>query len=112
MLQRMKQFERLRPVRRVNQWNEQVTEWVGAGTICVALSVEGGGLSVTEGLMRMESTCRGLTMDSVAAGDRIVSADDSGEGFLVEFVTEGARYRQLILSRVDALSDVGAMREA
>lgn len=98
MMQRLRLFTLERRVERVNGLYETVQGWELVGTIRAAVSVSTGSTTEVNQIQRIQSTHTALTHDDVRAGDRF-------GGYLVDFVIEGPRWRQLFLSREDALHE-------
>ena len=99
MMQKLRSFTLERRVERVNDLYETVVTWEPAGTIHAAVSVATGSAAEVNQIQRIQSTHTALTHDDdVRAGDRF-------GGYLVDFVIDGTRWRQLFLSREDALHE-------
>lgn len=99
MMQRMQDYALVRPEKRLNEWNEQVTEWAAAGTIRAAVSLASGSRSEQNQILRIESTHTGITYDDVRVGDRF-------SGYEVTYVAEGSRRMKMLwLKRDDAVSE-------
>ena len=92
----MQAFELMRPEPATNAWSEEKHVYRPVGTIHVALSVADGRTQEQNQALRVSSTHRALTRDDVRAGDRF-------GGYVVDYVINGTRYTQLMLSREEAL---------
>ena len=98
MMQKLRSFTLERRMERVNDLYETVVTWEPAGTIRAAVSVATGSTAEVNQIQRIPSTHTALPHDDVRVGDRF-------GGYLVDFVMEGPRWRQLFLSREDALHE-------
>lgn len=86
MIQRMQTFTLLKKVSTVNEWNEQVVTWKEAGTVRVAVSRATGSATLTNQILRIDSTHTGVTYDAINVGDRF-------GGYEVLYVTDlGNKY--------------------
>lgn len=96
MMQRIRSYALERRTERVNDLYEAVSVWKPVGTIRAAVSAAAGSTAELNQIRRIESTHTALTHDDVRVGDRF-------GGYVVDYVVEGARWRQLFLSREDAI---------
>ena len=96
MMQRIRSYALERRTERVNDLYEAVRVWEPVGTIRAAVSAAAGSTAELNQIRRIESTHTALTHDDVRVGDRF-------GGYVVDYVVEGARWRQLFLSREDAI---------
>lgn len=96
MLQRMQEFELLRPRFTVNSLREEARSWESAGIIRAAVSVATGSTVEQNQMIRISSTHRAITQDDVHAGDKF-------GGYIVDYAIPGKRYTQLFLTKEEAV---------
>lgn len=94
MMQRMEEYDLLRPVFHENERYEQVAEWRTVDTIRAAVSTATGKVSELNQILRVESTHTAITRDTVQVGDRF-------GGYQVTYVIPGRRFSTLYLKRDD-----------
>ena len=101
MLQRMCAFELLRCTVERNALRENVKIWKQVGTIRAALSVATGSTQELNQALRVSSTHRAVTVDTVEVWDRLRAAD--GSTYIVDYIIPGTPYSQLFLTREDGV---------
>lgn len=96
MLQRMQEFDLLRPRIVVSDLGEEIrfSDWVGR--IFAAVSVVSGSTVEQNQALRISSTHRALTCDDVRVGDRF-------GGYVVDYAIPGRRFTQLFLTKEESL---------
>lgn len=97
-MQRMEEFTLTRRVDVKNELRERESTWIEVGTIRAAVSVATGSTQEQNQALRVTSTHRGLTPDDVCVGDRF-------GGYVVDYVIPGRVYRELLLTREDAVQE-------
>ena len=94
MMQRMEEYDLLRPVFHENERYEQFAEWRTVDTIRAAVSTATGKVSELNQILRIESTHTAITRDTAQVGDRF-------GGYQVNYVIPGRRFNVLYLKRDD-----------
>ena len=96
MLQRMQEFDLLRPRIVVSDLGEEISfcDWIGR--ISAAVSVVSGSTVEQNQALRISSTHRAVTGDDVRVGDRF-------GGYVVDYAIPGRRFTQLFLTKEESL---------
>lgn len=104
-MQRMSAFELLRPEVAKNELREAVKTWKSVGTVSAALSVATGSTQELNQALRVSSTHRATTVDTVEVWDRLRAVD--GSTYIVDYIIPGTPYSQLFLTREEPASAPG-----
>ena len=96
MMQRMQEFDLLRPRIVVSDIGEEIRYSDFIGRIRAAVSVAAGSTVEQNQALRINSTHRAITQDDVRTGDRF-------GGYVVDYAIPGKRFTQLFLTREAAL---------
>lgn len=102
MMQRMSAFALLRCTVEKNALRENVKTWVEVGTISAALSVATGSTQELNQALRVSSTHRAVTTDTVEVWDRLRAVD--GSTYIVDYIIPGTPYSQLFLTKEEAVN--------
>lgn len=96
MMQRMQEYDLLRPRIVVSDLGEEISfhDWIGR--ISAAVSVASGSTVEQNQALRISSTHRALTRDDVRVGDRF-------GGYIVDYAIPGRRFTQLFLTKEESL---------
>lgn len=96
MMQRMQEYDLLRPRIVVSDLGEEISfhDWIGR--ISAVVSVVSGSTVEQNQALRISSTHRALTRDDVRVGDRF-------GGYIVDYAIPGRRFTQLFLTKEESL---------
>ena len=96
MMQRMQEFDLLRPRIVVSDLGEEISfhDWIGR--ISAVVSVVSGSTVEQNQALRISSTHRAVTRDDVRVGDRF-------GGYVVDYAIPGRRFTQLFLTKEESL---------
>ena len=98
MMQRMQEFDLLRPRIVVSDLGEEISYSDYVGRIRAAVSVASGSTVEQNQALRISSTHRAITQDDVRTGDRF-------GGYIVDYAIPGRRFTQLFLTKEDSIHD-------
>ncbi len=97
MNRRLKTYTLMRPAPVKNEWSEETLALKKVRAIRAAVSTASGKTLEQNQALRISSTHIALTHDDVRAGDRF-------GGYVVDYVIPDTRWKQLFLTREEALN--------